>query len=380
MQKKIVKDKVGILTYHYAHNFGAALQAFAMLEFLKLNEYDAVIVNYRNKKICNRYKKELPFWFSARYRDWVLPWRWKNLLYSKYWRDYTLEEWKKQYKNFQNFQESYLNIDLQQKIKRKDIDKLHIDSFIFGSDQIWDTGITGRKETIYWGNIGKDSCKKIAYAASIYTKIMSKDEKRKAVKYLKKFDNLAVREESLANELSGLLDKKVEVVVDPTLLLSGEDYMRFIHKDMDNKKKYILVYMVSESEELIRVAKKIGMPIKLLHYYKNPKLNDHQIEEVVAAGPEDFLNLIYHAEYIITNSFHGTVFSILFQKKFCVVYKENVRIDNLLKALKMSGAHVSNSINFKMENILFANEINLKYLENYVENSKNYIITALLNG
>lgn len=377
MQEQEKKHRVGILTYHYAHNFGAVLQAFAMQEFLDSEGFDARVINYRNVKISRRYKKRLSFWFAVRKRDWLLPWHWRSIVDSIHKRNLTLQDWQKQCDKFEYFEHKYLKIEPSKKISQRKIKELEVSSIVFGSDQIWDTGITGRGENVYWGNVGKGCVKKISYAASIYGKYLSKNEKRKAVRYLPSFDCLAVREETLAEELKQLLHREVRVVVDPTLLLPCNHYFRFINTARKHSKRYSLVYMVSESEELLDIAKSLRFPVINVHYYKSIGWKEDGIEEIADAGPEDFLNMIFHAEYVITNSFHGTVFSILFQKKFCAVYKENVRIDHLLKVVGMSQAHIRGTLNFNADCMISCTDKNLKALEHYVQYSKDYIINGL---
>lgn len=159
MQKRLHKS-VGIFTFHYAHNFGAALQAFALKTFLQINGLEAQIINYQNKKIRRRYQKNLPFYFFTRHRDWILPWRWNKLLKSKQLRDLTLEDWKRQFDNFKKFQKNFLLEDDNRILNKRDIKKMSYDILIFGSDQIWESGITGKAESVYWGNCGGKNAKK----------------------------------------------------------------------------------------------------------------------------------------------------------------------------------------------------------------------------
>ena len=131
--------------------------------------------------------------------------------------------------------------------------------------------------------------------------------------------------------------------MDPTLLLERADYEDLLYKEPLVAEKYILAYFVVEDELLGKCAEKaaavLGYRLIELHYKKTPKLKSENM--IFDAGPREFLTYIRDAEMIFTNSFHGTVFSILFQKKFYSVYKENGRISNLLAFLNLEERHIT---------------------------------------
>lgn len=375
MQKSI--GKIGILTFHNAHNFGAMLQAYALKTFLINQGYNAEIVNYRNTKIEKKYSRHLSSWFAVRKRDWIMPWRWKNLIHSWKWSRAARPDWQVQYRRFSNFEHRYL-VSGKPIVKRK-IKTKPYKCLIYGSDQIWDLGITGKRETVYWGTAAPKGCRNISYGASIYSKELSDCEKRNAKKYLDSFYSLTVRETTLAEQLGKLLNCNVETVSDPTLLIPIEEYLKVIEENPYKEKyqkSYTLVYLVSESADLIQIAQKNNLPVKVLRYYTSIE-KEKNVEEIADAGPIEFLNLIYHADYVVTNSFHGCVFSLLFQKKLCAVYKQNTRIENLLAVAGMNQAHVKNAAEFKKENFLAATKDNLYNLELYAEKSKEYLYNAL---
>lgn len=376
MQKNIDKINVGILTFHYAHNFGAALQAYAMKMFLQSNGYMTEIINYQNKKLCKRYQENLPFSFATRRRDWLAPWRWPNLIKSNNWRNHTNKDWQKQYTRFKEFQNCYLVDKEKQAISKDKICALSFDAIVYGSDQIWDTGITGKNETVYWGNHVNDRSRKIAYGASIYTTKLDCIEKKKVIKYLSSFYALAVREQALAKQIENILNRTVETVVDPTLLIPYEYYLKIINVTKIDK-PYVLVYTVSDSIELLDAVQKLGLPIRWLHYYKSINLKSDDVEDIADAGPIEFLELIYGAEYVITNSFHGTVFSILFRKKFCAVYDKNIRIENLLEVAHMKEAHIKSMKDINTDRMVVSSNYNLEKLEKHVNISKNYLLNSL---
>jgi len=181
----------------------------------------------------------------------------------------------------------------------------------------------------------------------------------------------------LADALSQILNRYIETVVDPTLLIPKENYLRLIDDCEKRQESYILVYAVSESEELIQCAKTFNMPVKYLHYYKQYDNYINSVEDISDAGPEEFLKLLYQAEYVITNSFHGTVFSIIFEKKFFVVYNENTRIENLLKITNLEKAHMFGINDFDTRKFGEITQNTKIKLEEYVQHSKEYLLNAL---
>lgn len=359
--------KIGILTFHNVYNYGANLQAYALKQYLLEQGYRAEIIDYHNGKLERQYCEQLSPWFAVRKRDWILPWRWKNVISSWRWYQKTKGAWELQSQQFVEFQRRYLDYT-NEGVKTKDIAAMGYDIIIFGSDQIWDTGITGKHERCYWGD-SISKVKKISYAASLYSSIITRTEEKNIRKYLPKFDYLSVREEHLAETIRELIGREVDVVCDPTLLLTAQRYYRLIgEKQKKERKPYILVYMVSEGKQLIDVAMQYGYPVKVLHYYVFQTEYNGIDEDIANAGPIQFLELLRDAQGIVTNSYHGTVFSILFQKPFTVVYEKNARIEHLLKTVDLEDAHYSGG-----RALAEANTDNLTRLNAYTEESKIFL-------
>lgn len=360
-----MNKKIGILTFHNAYNFGANLQAYALKNYLIDKGYEVEIIDYHNSRLKKKYGKELSPWFATRKRDWIMPWRWKNIVASWKWYRKAKEDWKCQAEKFILFQKKYLNYT-EKGIPVNEISRKNFDVILFGSDQIWDTGITGKKEQCYWGNF-KCSAKKVAYAASLYGKKITKTEEENIKKYLKNFDFISVREKHLADRINKITGKKVEIVCDPTLLLPTKKYFELFEKKSKNVQKYTLVYAVSEDDEIIKIAQQYGNLVRVLHYYSF-QVKPENVDDIAYAGPSQFLELLYGAEAVVTNSYHGTVFSILFQKPFVAVYNENARIDNLLKIVGLENAHYRNG------NRLAKSELNnIEKLNEYTEISKKFL-------
>lgn len=332
------KKKVGILTFHNAHNYGAVLQAYALKTKLVRMGYDAAVLNYRNKYIAKVYRKVLHIDFWK--RD-ILPSRWGKVIREV--RDvfYGLPEWQKQHKVFEDFIVEHLLEGQKKQLTLEDVANADRDVYILGSDQIWARELTHGLDPVYFGQFAPEK-KKISYAASVPNASIPENEQPFFKEYLSALSHISVREEKLAKSLHQLLDREITTVVDPTLLLEREDYQNLLLEEPLKKGDYVFAYFVVENEMVKTCAKKaaelLGCELIELHYKKTPEIQGENI--ILDAGPREFLTYIRDAKLVVTNSFHGTVFSILFQKKFYSVYKENGRIENLLGFLGIADRHI----------------------------------------
>lgn len=280
--------KIGILTFHRSRNYGAILQAYALTTVLKKMGYEAEIIDYA----CEKIDTSLKLWVKN-----------KNFLKSIV--QFIFRYQKK--KSFDNFIKNYMNLSDKRNITKQEISDTinNYNVLITGSDQIWNTNITNNDYTFFL-NFKDSNMKKIAYAGSVGDCIkMDFNE----IECIKKYNKISVRESKLKNFLS---EKKIEseVCCDPSLLLLKDDYLKLCSKRLENK-KYIFLFMIWESPELrVKVnkfAKEKGYKVIS---------NKNCFEFFLHSKPQDFLSWIKNAEYVFTNSFHGTVFSLIFHKKF----------------------------------------------------------------
>lgn len=334
--------KVGILTFHNAHNYGAVLQAYALKRKVENMGHNVEIINYCNKCIEEKYVDKLKVKFSKEDLKHPKSLLWK--LIDKSQLNYRQPAWSRQCKEFDDFISKYLLDNRKKKIKLEDIGKIGYDAIIVGSDQIWESNITGGLDDAYLLNLDF-SGRKIAYAASKSGVNISGEEAKTIGESLRDFSYISVRENTLQNAISGIVDKPIVNTLDPTLLLEGKEYADIIKKPKKISSKYIFAYFVVEDKELMQYAQTLasekGYELIELRYYLQKKYRNHN--QLADIGPKEFLGYIKNAETIVTNSFHGTVFSILFHKKFYCVYKENVRIENLLQRLNLKDCHINTS-------------------------------------
>lgn len=366
--------KIGILTFHNAHNYGATLQAYALRTYLRSIGHDVTIINYRNKMIDSAYKKIfIPRFFK---RD-ILPTHWKRV-----WKEcekslFGQKMWREQWEAFEQFIQEVILEGNTVEVEKEDLEKLDLDYFILGSDQIWTDELTGGLDPVYFGDFKTDA-KILTYAASIAEGEVPDKYISEFKRMLQNVHALSVREEKLAKQLRNLLNREVSVTLDPTLLLRQKDYEQFIVTDSDVKERFVFAYFVVENPVLMEcaryAAKLLNCQLIELHYFKTPEFKgEYQLANL---GPREFLYYISHAEMVVTNSFHGTVFSILFKKAFYSVYKKNGRIENLLSFLNLEHRHIENKEDILPEEKIDYTDVDNK-LELYREESVKFLKKAL---
>lgn len=319
--KQKEKKDIGVLTFHSSQNYGAVLQAFALTKKLGLK---SEVIDYYSKSV---YSYDSPISVNKYGKITI-----KNILKTIYKFPYNLIR----LIIFDNFRENYLPISerIYNKKELEDISKKY-KVIVTGSDQVWNSDITKNDSDLYYLNFSADA-KKYAYAASLGKNDFNDIEKNIISNIGQNYTKITVREEKLQKNLQKLKVES-EVVVDPTLLLTKNEWLEIASKKKIQQ-DYIFVYLLEETKEIIEVvneaSKKYNLPVVHLgkkKLFDNVLLNDYKM------SPADFLSLINGAKYVITNSFHGTVFSLIFNKKFISVphTTRSVRQENLLERINL---------------------------------------------
>lgn len=295
-------DQIGILTFHKANNLGAVLQAYALQTALnKKLKLNSEIIDYDNGGF-SEYKK--------------------NLLKNIYYFVKSI--------GFNSFRKNRLVLS-QRRYNGNNISEANniYSSIITGSDQVWNLSCS-KNDFNYFLKFGNDKLKKIAYAASVGNYKYNAEELKTIEQELKKFYKISIREKNTLKIFENMkLD--ISVMPDPVFLLKKDDWLRITPKKL-YKKKYIFVYLIQEDVNVMKAAEEYAKK-------NNCKIisNKKSIEFILNNSPEKFLSWIYYSEAVFTNSFHGTAFSLIFEKKLGadVVLKDgktNNRIDNILKS------------------------------------------------
>lgn len=320
--------KVGTLTFHMAYNYGAMLQAYALCK--KLNEmgYDAEIIDYRLEYIDQWRRKEGFNFLRKRFGIIGGGLRvCKRILIGHYKKD-------KLWKRFEGFMKHTLKRSKCIIRDPQELKNTSYDAYICGSDQIWNSDLTDGFCDEYYLRFAPKGKRRIAYAASCGKGYIKAEEKEKVGKYLNDFDALGIREKELSEYISKEYGLVAVNVLDPVFLLNKEQWSRIAVKP--KHENYLLIYAFDEGAELyetaLNVAKEKGYMVIAIVYNHRDDL-PKEIIQLDDCGPKEFVGLIKNAEFVCTSSFHGTAFSLIFNKDFyCFPHgKFGSRTDSILE-------------------------------------------------
>ena len=338
-----MNKKVGILTFSYSSNPGSVLQAYSLQKNIsEIAGCDAEIVNYQKTRAGK------PVIGKTVFMPPVRKWRLKQMLE---WCARIVAHPMRMYR-YEKFFDKYYCGYSPKPVTRADlpeVDKKY-DCFVVGSDQVWNYGSYNVDDT-YFLDFVSDGRKKISYAASFGQKGVPEEKVDRAKELVADFAAISVREKSGVETVWQLCGKKAEWVLDPSLLTDKVEYRRLAKKP--RKQNYVLLYLREDSEELTECAEKLaefyGLAVvkivKHWMYGKNGK-------PVRAVGPEEWLGYMDCASYIVTNSFHGICFSVIFEKEFFVGLLKNVsvatnpRISEMLESLDIEDRYIEKSCDF----------------------------------
>ena len=348
---------IGIITYHHYYNYGTMLQALALQEKVEQLGYQAELIDFKQDNSLSRYEmlklriKRMPVYIKERKKYRVLAdsrekIKEKNELFEQFYKTY-LHIGKKKYTTTQQLMEN----------------PPVYDGYVVGSDQTWNPFVANSPEAFFLPFVENKS-KKGSYGPSLAVKSLSDEKEKEYRKKLSNFSFLSCREQDGAQLLSRITQKEVKCVLDPTLLLSAKEWGKYCEFEIP-KEPYILVYFLGEKSEHRRAVEKIQKLtnwkiISLPAAYLEMENNDYK---KVWGGPKEFLSLIRGAALICTDSFHGTMFSINFQRNFFSFCKssdseESSENSRLYSALNIFG--LSNRIIHNMDN-LTAEDISIDY-------------------
>lgn len=362
--------KIKTITCHDVYNVGASLQAYALETYLKSLGHEVEIIDYKPEYLAHhkllgvgnsRYDKPI---LRELYQLAKLPGRVK-------------QKYGKRKKEFDRFTRKYLSVTTKRYKSNQELksDPPEADVYFAGSDQIWNTIFSNGRDSAFYLDFAPRFAVKASYAASFATEDVLDEWKPKVKRWLDNLDFISVRESSGVEIAKRLTNKEVIQVVDPVFLLEAKDW-KIIEKEIRVSEPYVLMYDFDNNEELNlfahNIAKQNGW--KVYSFLKNDNCDKSFYEE----GPEVFLWLIHHAEFVVSNSFHATAFSIIFQKQFVVFTRKesiNTRMQDLVSQLGISECLIQEKgkSQLKMIDYKFVE----KQLSKEVSNSKAYIMEVL---
>lgn len=323
--------KIGILTFHCAHNYGAVLQAYALQEFLCLQGFDAYIIDYRPVFLERAYKLlDIRGCYALGFKSFIKIFFSKLLLLPASFK-----------------RRSSFNYFISTRLRLKSLDLTRsgndFDAFVLGSDQIWNPKLCKGLDAVYLGDFKAAYGKRVlSYAASMGDVRLTEEDSDYIQKRLESFVAISVREHSLQQLLSPLIAKPIETVVDPTFLLETHHWEAIAVKPKINS-RYVLVYQVVVKPETLRIARQIASQIGGIVVELKARLSLTRQTPYQYASPEQFLGFFKHASFVVTTSFHGTAFSLIFSRSFYTLRLNtgaDTRSESLLNSVGLSNRMV----------------------------------------
>lgn len=237
-------------------------------------------------------------------------------------------------RRFQAFQNKYIHEAKRIRYGNRHLERLeqNYDAFVVGSDQVWNPNFHFNSDFELLSFVHPH--KRFSYAASFGVDFLPESEKERFRECLSGFQLLSVREESGVEIIEQLIGQKPYLHIDPTMLVNKEQYIQMeVRPHYDVPKNYLLVYFLGNisneyREQIEAIAKQMQLSVVHLSEWKKSKLYH--------IGPSEFVYLFHHASYVCTDSFHGGVFSILFEKQFLLFIRQdkeipmNARIETLV--------------------------------------------------
>lgn len=359
---------IKVITRHAPSNYGSLLQAIATTKIIEKLGHKCTIINYIRKD-----ERGLQAIFTT-------------LKNKKEWNDNHIKkilyiilrypsELIAQYK-FDQMRNKYIHLTKRYK-NEKELSDLKADIFMTGSDQVWGPTLNGNFDKVYFLSFVKNQTK-VAYAAS-FGKTVFDDVTLNTYKYfLKTYNKITVRENSALNILEKMNLKSLGQVLDPTLLITKEEWFSLIKRNIN--KKYILVYQIHNDTQLGKYAESLAKHLKLPLYRISPSF--HQIirsgKFIYLPSLGNFLAYLKNCTYLITDSFHGTAFAINFNIQFIEILPNNKtesRNLSLLTLTKLESRIIRNFSDYSIVNT----PINYKEVNYILERERKKSIKLLNN-
>ncbi|SHJ97335.1 Polysaccharide pyruvyl transferase [Tangfeifania diversioriginum] len=313
--------RVGILTFHFGYNYGAVMQAYALQQYLSNYGYSVKIINYTPPNI--KYRPYITQLISRKISVTKVRKIIKKIKYAPRQKD-----------AFELFKGKCFN--LSEVISYVELSKIttEYDAIIVGSDQIWNPS-QHKLASYFLAHLNNYKGKRISYAPCCAFNKVEDINKLKLQNALNNFDAISVRNKETERFVFELIGKTPSIVVDPTLLW---DFKELIEKEPIISGKYILTYILGSEitgghKKVIDELRKKYAGIKIISVIlteNNPQLFNWSDEVFWYASPIEWLNLFYYSTFVYTDSFHGVLFAIKFQKPFLAYYTEMARASRFI--------------------------------------------------
>ena len=341
--------KIGIITLALHTNYGGILQAYALQTVLERLGHDASEIELNREIGWPSYPPlwKLPLVLGKRM---LLKYVWRRKGVRIFRERYERKAYPLLRQHTQRFISQYIN---QSKVNHLSECKGKYDAFVCGSDQVWRYVYNDCFEydmaNAYLKFQGDEPCKRIAYAASFGTEEWEypKEVTAECKTWIQKFDAVSVRESSGTKLCAAYFDVKAKHVLDPTMLLASDDYMSLVKSaGVPRSNGNLFCYILDESKEKTEVARLIEDGLHLKPFFMNDGCGIHtdDLEKRIQPTVEAWLRAFNDSEFVVTDSFHACVFSILFHRQFVVIGNPGrglARIHSLLSIFGLEDRLVS---------------------------------------
>lgn len=355
-----MKNKITIITLHSIRNYGSVLQAFATQKKLSEFGFDIDFINFQRADTISIYK---------RLKTWIR----KDSIPAKFIKIIVLTP-SLIYQDiiFEKFIKNHLNIQARRYSKESDFNNMVIDADIYctGSDQVWNSNWNLGLIRPMFLNFVPDSIPKIAYSASFGKVCLDEWEKDETRKLLERYSYISVRESSAVDIISKLGIKNVEHLLDPTLQMPCSFWKQYAGKDK-SKHPYVLIYQLNSNPKFDKYAKEFAHQkgLKLIRFCLRFDQIIKEGKSAIIPDIFDFVSYIYHASYVITDSFHATAFSINLNTDFISIYPDEFsnRIESLLKLTGLQNRHL---ISYDDYSFVDQEPIDFTFVNQYLDNER----------
>ena len=316
--------KIAVITMHAVKNYGSVLQTYATQRVLEDKDIEVEIINYIRKKNLD----------SNLSSTWTRSDNGPRKIIKRILLQPTIKRWKQVFNGYleQNIKTSSSVYTCEEDFK---LAPIQADVFCTGSDQVWNSGWNDGVETPFYLTFVPDNVPKIALAASIGKSELDQAECRRVFPLLRRYDYISMRETSSVSFLKESGFNNVEFCLDPTQLLSREQWLEHAVEYRGMPEKYVLIYQLNHDKQFdhyaVEFARKKGLPLyRICTRYDQVRLSG---KPLIIPQVQQWLSLVANAEYVLTNSFHATAFCINLNTQFVSIFPNeySCRIEDVLR-------------------------------------------------
>lgn len=370
---------LGLCIRYFNHNYGGMLQGYATMKLLEKRSIDYELIRYEKKKDLKFIINSVPRLFNPilRYEKKLML---SKKINSKFHGEFSKNENIRR-QQFYAFEKEFFTPKEKKYVGYDELKSAakQYDAFITGSDQIWSP--SGLETNFYNLMFVADNIRKISLASSFGVKYIPKNQINRTREYLNRIPFISMRENQGAQIVKDLTDRHVPVIVDPVCMLSAEEWGAFASERKFCEEKYLFAYLMGANDEyrkeVTSYAKKHNLKIVTLRHVNqyvkvDENFGDYWFYDV---GPCDFLNLIKNAEVVCTDSYHGSVFSLIFHKELAIfsrysdskTFSKNSRIDSLVDNFDIQNRRFSKNNTF---DIIFAEPLCFEHIDQVLEKGR----------